>query len=61
MAAAMLVSTTVAMACTNFIVTPGASTDGSTICTYNADDYGMFASSAIILRLATPKAPCAIS
>ncbi len=42
MAAAMLVSTTGAMACTNFIVTPGASTDGSTICTYNADDYGMF-------------------
>lgn len=30
------------MACTNFIVTAGASADGSTICTYNADDYGMF-------------------
>ena len=29
-------------ACTNFIVTKGASTDGSVICTYNADDYGMF-------------------
>ena len=25
-------------ACTNFIVAKGASTDGSAICTYNADD-----------------------
>lgn len=31
-----------AEACTNFIVTPGASADGSTLCTYNADDYGLF-------------------
>ena len=31
-----------AHACTNFIVGKGASTDGSVICTYNADDYGMF-------------------
>ena len=31
-----------ARACTNFIVAKGASTDGSVICTYNADDYGMF-------------------
>ena len=31
-----------ASACTNFIVGKGASTDGSVICTYNADDYGMF-------------------
>ncbi len=31
-----------AIACTNFIVGKGASTDGSVICTYNADDYGMF-------------------
>ena len=31
-----------AAACTNFIVAKGASTDGSVICTYNADDYGMF-------------------
>ena len=29
-------------ACTNFIVGKSASTDGSVICTYNADDYGMF-------------------
>ncbi len=29
-------------ACTNFIVGRAASTDGSVICTYNADDYGMF-------------------
>ena len=33
-----------ASACTNFIVAKGASTDGSVICTYNADDYGMFQS-----------------
>ena len=33
---------TAASACTNFIVGKGASTDGSVICTYNADDYGMF-------------------
>ena len=31
-----------AMACTNFIVGKKASVDGSIICTYNADDYGMF-------------------
>lgn len=31
-------------ACTNFIVGKGASSDGSVICTYNADDYGMFQS-----------------
>lgn len=31
-------------ACTNFIVGKKASVDGSVICTYNADDYGMFAS-----------------
>lgn len=29
-------------ACTNFIVGKNASVDGSVICTYNADDYGMF-------------------
>ncbi len=31
-----------ASACTNFIVGKAASTDGSVICTYNADDYGLF-------------------
>jgi len=31
-------------ACTNFIVGKKASKDGSVICTYNADDYGMFQS-----------------
>ena len=31
-----------ATACTNFIVGKAASIDGSVICTYNADDYGMF-------------------
>ncbi len=31
-----------ATACTNFIVGKDASTDGSVICTYNADDYGTF-------------------
>ena len=29
-------------ACTNFIVGKNASTDGSVMCTYNADSYGMF-------------------
>ena len=33
---------TYASACTNFIVGKDASADGSVICTYNADDYGMF-------------------
>ena len=37
-----VMAATNAMACTNFIVAKGASTDGSVICTYNADDYGMF-------------------
>lgn len=40
--AAFLTMATVATACTNFIVAKGASTDGSVMCTYNADDYGMF-------------------
>ena len=31
-----------AEACTNFIVGKKASADGSVMCTYNADDYGMF-------------------
>ncbi len=31
-----------ALACTNFIVGKKASADGSVICSYNADDYGMF-------------------
>lgn len=30
------------VACTNFIVGKKASKDGSVLCTYNADDYGMF-------------------
>lgn len=34
--------TAAASACTNFIVGKNASVDGSVICTYNADDYGMF-------------------
>jgi dipeptidase len=33
---------TAAMACTNFIVGKKASADGSVICSYNADDYGLF-------------------
>lgn len=40
--AAFLTMATAAVACTNFIVAKGASTDGSVMCTYNADDYGMF-------------------
>ena len=37
-----LLSFTTGDACTNFIVGKKASRDGSVICTYNADDYGMF-------------------
>ena len=40
--AAFLTMATAAAACTNLIVAKGASTDGSVMCTYNADDYGMF-------------------
>lgn len=40
--AALLTVAAYASACTNFIVARGASADGSVICTYNADDYGMF-------------------
>ena len=40
--AAFLSAATFASACTNFIVGKKASTDGSVICSYNADDYGLF-------------------
>ena len=40
--AAFLLAATLAPACTNFIVGRQASADGSVICTYNADDYGLF-------------------
>ncbi|MGN1254173.1 MAG: dipeptidase [Prevotella sp.] len=40
--ALFLIVATAASACTNFIVGKGASVDGSVMCTYNADDYGMF-------------------
>lgn len=33
---------TYALACTNFLVTKGASADGSVFVTYNADSYGMY-------------------
>lgn len=39
---AMLVASAGAMACTNFIVGKKASVDGSVICSYSADSYGMF-------------------
>ncbi|MGN0283078.1 MAG: dipeptidase [Prevotella sp.] len=38
----MLLAGSYAMACTNFIVGKKASVDGSVMCTYSADDYGMF-------------------
>ena len=38
----LLVPGSFSKACTNFIVGKAASVDGSVICTYNADDYGMF-------------------
>ena len=40
--AAASFSSMTAEACTNFIVGKKASADGSVICSYNADDYGMF-------------------
>ena len=40
--ALMSVASVASFACTNFIVGKNASTDGSVICTYNADDYGMY-------------------
>ncbi len=40
--AIMLIGYIVSWACTNFIVGKKASADGSVICSYNADDYGMF-------------------
>jgi len=39
---AMMLATTGAMACTNFIVGKNASADGSVMCSYSADSYGMF-------------------
>ena len=39
---AMLIAATGAMACTDFIVGKKASADGSVICSYSADSYGMF-------------------
>lgn len=42
--ATMLITATYAMGCTNFIVGKKASSDGSVICSYSADDYGMFQS-----------------
>ena len=42
MAVAMLGSVSEAEACSNFIVGKNASVDGSVMCSYSADDYGMF-------------------
>lgn len=39
---ALVLAVSYASACTNFIVGKDASVDGSVICTYTADDYGMF-------------------
>ena len=44
--AALLAATSYSLACTNFIVGKKASADGSVMCTYSADDYGMFQSLA---------------
>ena len=38
----LVIATLYATACTNFIVGKQASTDGSVICSYNADSYGAF-------------------
>ena len=40
--AATMLPVVSAMACTNFIVTKGASADGSVIVSYSADSYGMY-------------------
>ena len=42
MAVAMMGCVSVAEACSNFIVGKKASVDGSVMCSYSADDYGMF-------------------
>ena len=42
LSALLVLVSSVSNACTNFIVGKKASVDGSVICTYNADDYGMF-------------------
>lgn len=39
---ALVLAASYASGCTNFIVGKDASVDGSVICTYTADDYGMF-------------------
>ena len=40
--AAVMMTVVSAFACTNFIVGKKASTDGSVICSYNADSYGAY-------------------
>lgn len=40
----LLMAGTYVMACTNYIVGKKASVDGAVMCTYSADDYGMFQS-----------------
>ena len=42
LATLLLTSTAKMSACTDFIAGKEATTDGSVLCTYNADDYGMF-------------------
>ncbi len=42
LSAMLAASFTAADACTNYIATKGATTDGSVFVTYSADDYGMF-------------------
>lgn len=44
LSATALMAWSTTFACTNFIVAKGASVDGSVMCTYSADDYGMFQS-----------------
>ncbi|MCD8289411.1 MAG: C69 family dipeptidase [Prevotella sp.] len=38
----LIIETAATQACTNIIVTAGASADGSVMCSYNADSYGAF-------------------
>ena len=51
----VLAGTQAAQACTNFLVTPGASTDGSTFITYSADSHDLYGDLQVIPAGVHPK------